>query len=216
MLTRLLVTVVGSLFLAACSVDIAGGGNGGGGGGSGSTATHGDTTGSGTMGGGTAGGGGAGTGTGTTSSGGWVPPAGNACARTGADPGTGDVWARLQYGFAATWSGTATAPSGWTTPSWQVWARFGADGTYSAHSLDPSVPALYYGSDDDVPGKTYTLDDIQASGMGVGTIQVYFFENDWNTGDLKHIALSEDLSGMTFEFWKDGYGPVVFDLHCVP
>jgi hypothetical protein len=73
--------------------------------------------------------------------------------------------------------------------------------------------ALYYGSDDDDPGKTYTLDDVQASGKGVGTIQIYFAPG-YNQGDLSAILLSDDLTSLSFQFMKNGYGPVVYDLHC--
>ena len=225
MILRMCSTLACSLSLAACSVQIAGGAIGGG-----AARTHGY---GGASSGGkviitytvcTAGGdvgtttpplGGVGAGT-TTGSTGRVPPASDACGRTGVDPGPGDAFARLQYGFAATWRGTAHAPAAWVPESWDVWARFDADGGYSAHSLGTNAPALYYGSDDDVAGTTYMLDDLQASGLGWVTIQVYFFQHDWNTVDLKHIALSDDLSTLTFEFWKDGYGPVVYDLQCVP
>ena len=44
----------------------------------------------------------------------------------------------------------------------------------------------------------------------------YFSPGDWNTGDLKEISLSDDLSTLDFQFWKDGYGPVLYHLTCTP
>ena len=140
-----------------------------------------------------------------------IPP----CGRTGVDPGAENAFERLKYGFAAAWGGTATAPAGWLPPTWPVDFLFESNGHYSAHCRNSgSCAALYNGTDDESPGKTYVIDDIQASGKGVGTIQILFSVGSWNTGDLKHISLSDDLTSLTFELWKGTYGPVVYDLHC--
>jgi hypothetical protein len=145
--------------------------------------------------------------------GGGVP----ACNRSGADPGTGDAFARLKYGFAATWSGTATAPVGWIPDQWPLDAVFEANGHYSAQCLGAGevCSAFYNGGDGDKPGKTYVINDLQSSGEGLGELQIYFPESDaWNTDTLTHIAVSDDLTSLKLQLWHGIYGPVFYDLHC--
>jgi hypothetical protein len=150
-----------------------------------------------------------------------VPP----CGRTGADPGSADPFARLQYGFAASWGGIMSNP--WFDPV-VVLLTFTPDGHYTAHCLDATgAPdygclAFYYGDDHDSPYKRYELTDLTANGDGWGTIDITWGDlnpSATTRGSLEHIVLSADLTGLQFEFWDTWtgarYGPVKYDLDCI-
>ena len=119
----------------------------------------------------------------------------------------------LSRGVIGTWVGCATTP--WT-PMYKVTFVLRSDGTYSAKSgegLDGQrMAALYYGTDKDSPLKRYALTDLQASGLGLGEIDVYFdggsVVRDW----LRNIRLMGDK--LEFEMFHDGtYGPITFRLN---
>ena len=112
--------------------------------------------------------------------------------------------------MAGSWHGCVTTP--WVPEYW-VDLTFRADGTYSSsvgEVLDSfPVPAMYYGTDADDPDKRWRIDDLQASGLGVGIIDIAFGG-----------AVNRDVSGirlmgnrLEFEMMHRGaYGPLVFQL----
>ena len=121
----------------------------------------------------------------------------------------------LASGVIGTWVGCATTP--WT-PMYKVTFVLRADGTYSAKSgegLDGQrMLALYYGTDKDSPLKRYALTDVQASGLGLGEIDVYFGSDSVVRDDLRNIRLMGDK--LEFEMFHDGgYGPITFRLNRV-
>jgi hypothetical protein len=118
--------------------------------------------------------------------------------------------ARLRRGIVGTWSGTSSNPWGAGCPTLM---RFEASGHYSAHSPgDDSCIVLYYGSNADSPEKTYLLDNVLTSAEGEGDIEFWFAPSNTNRGQLRHVFLSDDENLLTFEAWKEQYGPIVFKL----
>ena len=121
----------------------------------------------------------------------------------------------LQTGIIGTWVGCATTP--WT-PMYKVTFVFHTDGSYSAksgESLDGQrMVALYYGTDKDSPLKRYALTDFQASGLGLGEIDVDFGSGSVVRDDLRNIRLMGDK--LEFEMFHFGsYGPITFRLNRV-
>ena len=119
----------------------------------------------------------------------------------------------LATGVIGTWVGCVTTP--WT-PMYKVTFVFREDGTYSAKSgegLDGErMLALYYGTDKDSPLKRYALTDLQASGLGLGEIDVYWEMGSVVRDDLRNIRLMGDK--LEFEFFHFGqYGPITFRLN---
>ncbi len=120
---------------------------------------------------------------------------------------------RIRNGVIGTWTGTATAFG----DTWPVTFTFDSYTHYSAKSLQAGITALYYGSDDDSPLKTYDITDVQANGDATGTIVIYFSANDTNLENLQGIELSADGSRLHFYFMHDGaYGPLTYDLRLTP
>jgi hypothetical protein len=92
------------------------------------------------------------------------------------------------------------------------------DGSYSAKSgegLDGQrMLALYYGTDKDSPLKRYYLTDLQASGLGLGEIDIYWDSGSVVRDDLRNIRLMGDK--LEFELLHEGsYGPITFRLNRV-
>jgi hypothetical protein len=131
---------------------------------------------------------------------------------------SGQALARIQAAMVGTWDGVQSNP--WTgnyqggQSQFQVQLAFRADGTYSGHCADASCPSavFYYGSDDDSSAKRYQLLNMNDDGTARGELTLL----DWPGGDLDAVAVSPDLQRLTFEFWDDGYGPVIFDLTRAP
>lgn len=132
------------------------------------------------------------------------------------DDGAGKL-ARIRKAMIGSWSGTVTSP--WV-PEYPIRMTFRADGTYSARNPDPgrdslgSLPALFYGTDEDHPRKTWLVDDVKANGDATGEITLIFGQVYTTTrGQLRHVKLSADDSRLSFEMWHLGtYGPVAVDL----
>jgi hypothetical protein len=121
----------------------------------------------------------------------------------------------LRTGVIGTWVGCATTP--WT-PMYKVTLVLREDGTYSAKSgegLDGQrMLALYYGTDKDSPLKRYALTDLQASGLGLGEIDVYWDSGSVVRDDLRNVRLMGDK--LEFEMFHFGqYGPIAFRLNRV-
>jgi hypothetical protein len=119
----------------------------------------------------------------------------------------------LASGVVGTWTGCATTP--WT-PMYKVRFVLRADGTYSATSgegLDGvRMIALYYGMDRDSSLKRYALTDMQASGLGLGEIDVDFGSGSVVRDELRNIRLMGDK--LEFEMFHFGqYGPITFRLN---
>jgi hypothetical protein len=125
----------------------------------------------------------------------------------------GNGLAELQWIRAAmvgSWAGTGVNP--WNGKH-DVVFTFTADGHYSAHGTQP---ALYYGSDEDSPDKTYELTDVSVENAASGSIVTWFFPGDVNHDELKQVTVSPDESHLQFEYWHAAvYGPIVYDLHRV-
>jgi hypothetical protein len=127
---------------------------------------------------------------------------------------------RLVYGFAGHYRGMANPPDDWGIyEEYPVDITFSPDGHYKADCLWPDCTAFYYGSNNDVPEKTYEIDDLLDDGTGVASIRISFDDTGGSvtTGALREIVLTEDMQGLTFEFWntwKGMYGPIVYDLKC--
>jgi len=124
---------------------------------------------------------------------------------------TASSYEELTAGIVGTWRGCVSTP--WT-PMYEVTFTFNADGTYSAMTdevLDGSrMIALYYGSDEDSPLKTYAITDLQASRLGVGQIDLYFFQESVVRGSLRNVRLMGDR--LEFEVFNREYGPVTFQV----
>jgi len=139
-------------------------------------------------------------------------------ACTGFDFNRGDLSAtsfeELAVGVVGTWKGCVTTP--WT-PMYAVSITFRSDGSYSASTnevLDGTrMTALYYGSDGDFPENRYAITDVQASGLGLGEIDMYFDGvGSVNRDDLRNIRLMGDK--LEFEmFHHNQYGPLTFRLN---
>ena len=100
-------------------------------------------------------------------------------------------------------------------PTYWIDLTFRADGTYSStvgEVLDSiPLPAMYYGTDADDPAKKWRIDDLHASGLGVGTIDIFFGSNSVNCDPISAIRLMGDR--LQFEMMHQGtYGPLVFQL----
>jgi hypothetical protein len=132
------------------------------------------------------------------------------------DGGAGKL-AEIRKGMIGNWSGTVTTP--WT-PEHPIEMAFRGDGTYSARNPSPGTdslgptPALYYGTDEDHPLKTWFVDDVNASGEASGEIQIVFGTVYTTTRDaLRRVKVSPDGKRMSFEMWHLGnYGPVAVEL----
>jgi hypothetical protein len=120
--------------------------------------------------------------------------------------------AELNAGVLGTWEGCATTP--WTPP-YVVAVTFRDDGTYSASSSDvldgQEMQATYYGTDDEVPGKQYAINDLQDSLKGLGQIDLVFNSGSVTRDELRNIELMGDQ--LRFEiFHFVTYGPITFEL----
>jgi hypothetical protein len=132
-----------------------------------------------------------------------------ACVCAGGGSLEQDQFIRIRNGMVGTWVGVQSNPWFEDCPTTLT---FEANGHYSAHSPGEGCTVFYYGTNNDSPEKTYELADVLANGEGWGEIEIYFEPGNTNRGELRHVVLSADGNGLTFESWKDGYGPVVFTL----
>jgi hypothetical protein len=121
---------------------------------------------------------------------------------------------KLTDGMVGSWHGCVVTP--WV-PIYSVDLAFRADGTYSSTGelLDfHLIPGMYYGTDNDDPGKRWRIDDFQASGLGSGFIDIAF--GAASGGSVNHDPVSAiRLMGdqLEFEMLHHGsYGPLVFQL----
>jgi hypothetical protein len=127
---------------------------------------------------------------------------------------------RLVYGFAGHYRGMANPPVDWGIyEEYPVDVTFFPSGHYKADCLWPDCTAFYYGSNNDVAEKTYEIDDLLDDGTGVASIRISFDDTGGSvtTGTLREIVLTEDMQGLTFEFfptWSGTKGPIVYDLKC--
>lgn len=115
--------------------------------------------------------------------------------------------------------GTVTTP--WIPP-YEIAMVFRADGTYSAYTTDTSAtdtsgsPALYYGMDEDAPGKTWSLEDVTAAGNAVGKINVVFDGGTEVEDHIESMRFDADFAELRFSVYHLGsYGPLKVALHRV-
>jgi hypothetical protein len=117
-------------------------------------------------------------------------------------PITVSTYQELSDGMIGTWEGCVDAP--WVPLNF-VTVTFGSDGTYSADAperLDgEEMVPFYWDDEEDSPAKTYTIDDLQDSLKGVGTMGHL---------ELRNIRLMGDL--LEFEVFEREYGPVTVRL----
>lgn len=71
---------------------------------------------------------------------------------------------------------------------------------------------FYYGDNTDNPEKTYLLNEVLPTTEGQGEILFWFGPGNANRGELRHLELSVDENELSFEVWKDAYGPLIFTL----
>jgi hypothetical protein len=146
----------------------------------------------------------------------WIGPSPEGCADLPfASSGISiSTFTELEAGIVGTWGGCVTTP--WIAP-YPVIVTFRADGTYRARTLaegDIVEPAFYYGTDEDSPQKRYAVNDLQDNLKGVGQIDIVFWEDNTNRGELRNIALMDDQ--LEFEFFHRGqYGPLTFRLFSI-
>jgi len=121
----------------------------------------------------------------------------------------------LAAGVVGKWEGCVGTP--WT-PLYSVSVTLREDGTYTAKSdevLDGNrMIAMYYGMDEDSPLKMYSITDFQASGLGIGQIDVVFDVGSVTRDELRNVRLMGNK--LEFEMFHLGqYGPITFRLNRV-
>lgn len=144
----------------------------------------------------------------------WIGLVPSGCASGGYQegPGTAATLDDLKAGMVGTWTGCVSTR--WAD-TYQVTLTFRADGTFSGRALTvPSthqpLAALYWGSDQDLPSKTYVMHDLQDDGTGRGEIVIASYAGDSGRGDIKNLRLMGN--SLTFELFQGSYGPVTYRL----
>lgn len=128
----------------------------------------------------------------------------------------GSHLAQIRKGMNGSWVGMVTTP--WVQP-YPVAVEFREDGTYSARNLETGngQPALYYGTDEDSPFKTFLLDSVKSNGDATGEITVYFDVGTSVADEMRHVRLGPGGRTLSLEMWHFGsYGPVRLDLTRMP
>ncbi len=123
---------------------------------------------------------------------------------------------KLREGVVGYYEGTVVTP--WLPP-YRIAMEFREDGTYSARSTESdSVPALYYGTDEDGSEKVWELNDVRADGKGKGKITLLFGEVGTTvTNSIEDVALSADGDTLGFSMMHlNQYGPLEFSLVRLP
>lgn len=126
------------------------------------------------------------------------------------------VLEQLHKAMVGDWAGTATSP--WTLP-YEVAVTFRSNDSYSAHSTSAGAPtAFYYGTDANVGGKNYLLDNVLINGDGEAQIDIGWDFSAPTRGSLSRIracTTSDGTSELSFEFYADWIGragPIVYTL----
>ncbi len=116
------------------------------------------------------------------------------------------------------WIGHVTTP--WTGP-YNVQIEFFANERYSAYTLsaykypygdEVVFPPFYYGTEGYYDSNRIYIYDIYTDGKALASIALYFDPFTILNGSLKYISFVSDLNNLTFEFWRDGYGPLTYHL----
>jgi hypothetical protein len=117
---------------------------------------------------------------------------------------------KMRDGLVGTWVGTQTNPWGEPCPTM---LNFESSGHYSAHSPGDICPVFYYGPNDDSPRRRYELTGVQASGEGLGEIEIVDSSSETTRRhELRHVNLDGEERTLSFELWREGDGPLVFSL----
>ena len=141
------------------------------------------------------------------------------------EPAADAALARFQTGVVGSWLGTATTPTGWSWARATVEFTFFCDGHYHARCLaseggfDPEYcVALYSGTDDDNPQKTYEIYDVRSDGKATGYIVVYFdLTNTTTRDDLEALDLAAAGDRLAFDLIHlSQYGPIQYELQRAP
>jgi len=116
----------------------------------------------------------------------------------------------MKQAMVGTWTGTRTDP--WDPPA-TVTITLDASGSYSAHCVgsDPNCSVWHYGTDADLPNKTYQLFDLHTDGTGEAYIEIAFSATEVDQGTLDNIAIDPNATMMNLDFyptWSGRIGPV--------
>jgi hypothetical protein len=125
-----------------------------------------------------------------------------------------DALAWMRQAMVGTWRGVRTDP--WDPPA-EVVIHFDASGTYSAHCANPPFDGCvwHYGTDRDMPTKTYELVSVNGNGVGTGSIMITFQPTEALKGSLDAVGIDPTATEMTLDFyptWLGQLGPVHFAL----
>ena len=128
-----------------------------------------------------------------------TPDSGTNCKLSGCTDA--ERLAQVNRGVVGNWTGTVTTP--WK-PVYSIDMTLFADGHYATHCV-PGSPAdcaaLYYGTDEDSPVKTYHLSSVLTDGTLSGTLTMLFSVGTTTVDDLNQLTLSNDGSALSFQIW---------------
>jgi hypothetical protein len=127
----------------------------------------------------------------------------------------------VKDGIIGTWRGCMFDP--WSSKPFEVEFVFKADGTYESRNIEISKnpntlrtnPALYYGSDANLPGKKFELKNQLTNGEVEGDLYIAFSaSNDGAVLDkIRSVSLSADGNKLYFEvIHLSNYGPLRYKL----
>lgn len=114
----------------------------------------------------------------------------------------------FRTGIIGRWKGVQS--SDWE-PTHPVELWFQADGTYHALCLEPGCTALFWGTDQDAPGKTWKIDRVDSDGSASGSLWLtHGADRSPEKGTLSRVSLSEDGSYLELDLW----GPEAISTSC--
>lgn len=144
----------------------------------------------------------------------WIDlvPSGCTAAAYQDGPASVTTFEGLKAGIVGTWTGCVSTR--WAD-DYNVTLTFRADGSYSGHALTAPpthepLAALYWGSDQDLPSKTYVMHDLQDDGTGRGEITIAAYTGETTRADIKNLRLMGN--SLTFEVFSGSRGPVTYRL----
>jgi hypothetical protein len=125
-------------------------------------------------------------------------------------PSTSENLGDLELSLIGEWRGCVTTP--WV-PKYLISMTFKDDGTYSSKLLKASVnpgSALYYGTDNDAPEKTYTITNFHED-IGAGNLVIYFDSGTTVTEGLSRVKIMGNKLSFSFHHFNQ-YGPLQLEL----
>jgi hypothetical protein len=101
-------------------------------------------------------------------------------------------------------------------PAATVVVHFDASGSYTGHCLATCQGGVWhYGTDDDLPSKTYQVYNLLPDQTGQAHIVITYSATEALDGTLDAIAIDSTATTLSFDFyptWLGMLGPVHFDL----